>query len=79
MAFAAARNAAALRRQCGAFNLLHPVGARVRAWPGLFREGRSIEGEVREPGAYVLSGHTAVVFVTGCRGCVAISHVEGRD
>ena len=73
----AERIAASLKRQCEAFDLLHPVGSTVRCWKGERGDGPGYVGQVREPGAYVLSGHTAVVFVTGVSGCIALTHVEG--
>ena len=38
------------------------------AGPGVIQRTRS--------DAYVLSGHTAVVFITGVSGCVALDAVE---
>ena len=39
------------------------------------REGVGKIGTTRSH-AEVLSGHTAVVWITGCVGCVCLSHVE---
>lgn len=71
------RNATSLKRQCEAFNSSHPIGSTVRCWKGLRGDGPGYIGQVREPGAYVLSGHTAVVHLTGVSGCIAVTHVEG--
>jgi hypothetical protein len=58
-----------------AFNEVVPEGTMVRYWRGA-REGEpSGTGRTRCP-AQVLSGHTAVVWIEGFRGCVALSHVE---
>jgi hypothetical protein len=62
-----------LQAEVDRFNAAHPVGSNVRAWTGLMGEGPGQVGHVREP-AYVLGGHTAVVHLTGVRGCVALSH-----
>lgn len=59
-----------------AWNARYPVGTPVRYWTGL-REGPGKTGETRAA-AEVLKGHTAVVWVTGLAGCVALSHVEVR-
>lgn len=64
-----------LQAQVDRFNAEHPPGSRVIAWKGVRGDGPGIEGEVRSP-AYVLSGHTAVVHVTGVSGSVALSHVS---
>lgn len=63
-----------MQRQCEAFNAKHKVGDAVRIWVGK----RGGEGEivhVMEPGAFILGGHTAVVFTTGAGGCISLSHV----
>ena len=62
------------QKRCDEFNAKHPVGTPVRYWTGL-REGEGRVGKTRSS-AEVLSGHTAVVWVEGCRGCVALTHVE---
>ena len=52
---------------------MNPPGTRVRYWTGA-REGEGKESVTRSyPG--VVCG-TAVVWVRGCSGCVALSHVE---
>ena len=71
-----ARQAVSLHRQCVAFNLLHPAGTRVRGWRGLVGRGTPVEGVILEPGAYVLGDHSAVVRISGCSGCIAVTHVE---
>ena len=61
--------------KCVAFNAAHPVGTTVRYWRGV-REGEpSGTGKTRSE-AQVLSGHTAVIWIEGCSGCIALSHVE---
>ena len=57
-----------------AFNERYPVGTPVRYWT-MLREGPGKTGETRST-AQVLSGHTAVVWVTGQPGCIALTHVE---
>ena len=68
------RTKARLARQCEAFNRAHPVGSTVRVWSSRLG-GTPVVVQVREPGAFILSGHTAVVYVSGVRGCIALSHV----
>lgn len=60
--------------QAHAFNAVHKVGTRVRYWRGA-RDGDGLVGKTADK-AYVLSGHTAVVHIEGCSGCIALSHVE---
>lgn len=51
-----------------------PRGTPVRYWPGTKddppRYGKTCTA------AYLLGGHTAVVWITTARGCIALSHVE---
>ncbi len=61
------------QKACAKWNTLFPVGTLVRYWRGL-REGRGLVGKTRSS-ATVVCG-TAVVWIEGCCGCVAISHVE---
>jgi len=56
------------------FNARTPVGTSVRYWTGM-REGEGKVSTTRTP-AHVLGGHTAVVWLEGVSGCVALSHVE---
>lgn len=64
-----------MQAQCDRFNAGFKVGDEIRVWSGL-REGEGRLVQVREPGAYVLSGHTPVVQVAGGGGCIALTHVE---
>ena len=61
-------------RAVARFNLLYPVGVRVRYWTGV-REGYGVESATRSE-AQMLGGHTAVVWVEGHGACIALSHVE---
>lgn len=72
-------NQAEMAKQCERFNDRNPVGSKVRVWTGLLHDGPGKVGEVTAPGAYVLSGHTAVVHVMGVSGCVALSHVAPAE
>ncbi len=56
------------------FNERHPVGTPVRFWPGV-KVGEGILSKVRAQ-AEILSGHTPVVWVEGCAGCIALTHIE---
>lgn len=58
------------------FNLKNPIGTRVRYWSGVRGPAHTAtETTVREP-AIVLGGHTPVVWVTGRRDPIALTHVE---
>lgn len=52
---------------------LSPLGAPVRYWTG-FREGEGQAGTVRAA-AQVFGGHTAVIWVEGEAGAIALTHV----
>jgi hypothetical protein len=64
------------------WNRRFEVGQRVRYWTGC-REGRGKESVTRSEASVLgaepsrnYPGHTAVVWVEGESGCVALSHVE---
>lgn len=57
------------------FNLKHPIGTLVRYWRGIREGDPSGEGPTIHP-ADLLGGHTGVIWIEGCRGCIALSHVE---
>lgn len=67
---------AKVQKEVDAFNAAHPVGTRVRFWTGL-REGEGKVSTTRSD-AQALSGHTAVVWLTGVSGCVSLSHVQAE-
>lgn len=56
------------------WNATYPVGQAVRYSAG-FREGATSRGRTRSR-ATLLGGHTAVVWVEGYSGCIALSHVQ---
>lgn len=56
------------------WNKTFPVGTRVRYWTGV-REGVGKVSTTKTE-ADLLGGHTAVVWIEGESGCVALSHVE---
>lgn len=60
---------------CNDWNRVHPVGTLVKFWRGAKEGEPSGQGTTYAP-AEVLSGHTAVVWIESCRGCVALTHVE---
>lgn len=66
------RNKAALERQCEAWNSANVVGCEV--------EVTLDSGEVRRTQtrseAQVLSGHTAVIWLIGIRGCYLLERVR---
>lgn len=64
-----------LERAVEQWNAKHPVGTVCRYWR-MVREGEpSGSGPVKHP-ATVLGGHTAVAWIEGCVGCIALTHVE---
>lgn len=56
------------------WNADHPIGTKVRYWP-LTREGDGVPSKTLTR-AEMFCGHTAVVWVEGMRGCIALDHVE---
>jgi hypothetical protein len=64
---------AAMAKAVAAFNQRHAVGDVILCWPGL-REGKPVPRTILSP-ANILSGHTAVVYVAGGGGCIALTHV----
>lgn len=71
-----AEHQAAMQAACDAFNAAHPVGSTIMCWPGII-EGEPVERTIKAPGATILSGHTAVAYVSGGGGCIALSHISG--
>jgi len=53
------------------FNLKHPIGSSVTVIKDL---GEKVETKIRYP-AQILSGHTAVVWLEGIRGCYLLNRV----
>ncbi len=68
---------AQMQRACDAFNARHKPGDAIEVYPAQIG-GRVDTVQVREPGAYVMGGHTAVVQVTGGHGSIALSHVRNQ-
>lgn len=64
-------------RAVARFNARHKVGDTITVAPGA-HDGRRVDVQVAEPGAYIMGGHTAVVQVTGGHGCIALNHVVPR-
>jgi hypothetical protein len=64
------KSQAALEAQCQRFNESHPIGAEVWYHPVIGRPECAKWKTASK--AYVMSGHTAVVFLEGFRGCVAL-------
>jgi hypothetical protein len=57
------------------WNEIFPVGQQILYWKGVAGDGPGTEGVTRNA-AEVLGGHTAVVWVEGVPGCIALSHIE---
>lgn len=62
-------------QEVAAFNALYPIGTMMYYWRGAKEALPSDSGPLTSP-ASVLSGHTAVAWIEGCSGCIALSHVE---
>jgi hypothetical protein len=60
----------ALNLRCDVFNREHPIGSEVRFHPVI--GGPAFRVRKVRTAAFVLSGHTAVVFLEGEPGCVAV-------
>lgn len=64
-----------------AWNLAHPIGTPVIAYPGLRPEDDTKAERIvttTRSKATVLGGHTAVVWVHGHSACIALSHIDVR-
>lgn len=68
------KSAAQLAAQVASFNENAPVGTEVFYHPVI--GGIESRRTKVTHAAYVLSGHTAVCFVEGVRGCVALDALE---
>ena len=66
-----------LQKEVDRFNNQFPVGTKVEYWRGI-REGEGKIGFIKSR-AEILSGHTPVVWIAGCSGCIALSHVRPLD
>jgi hypothetical protein len=64
------QNAKQLQAVCDQWNKAHPVGTEVYFYPII--GGSAMRARKTRSEAYVLSGHTAVVFLDGESGCVAL-------
>jgi hypothetical protein len=67
--------------QADAWNLAHPVGTPVVAYPGCRPEDDPNDERLvtaTRSKAEVLGGHTAVVWVHGHDACINLSHVDVR-
>jgi hypothetical protein len=62
------------QRQCDRWNKQCAVGSLVRFYPVTGRAEYRLRRTRSE--AYMLSGHTAVVFLEGESGCVALDNVK---
>lgn len=69
-------NPLAMKAAVDDFNARYVPGTIVKCWTGVMHDGEPKIGAVREPGAYILSGHTPVVHIEGVSGCVSLSHVR---
>jgi hypothetical protein len=63
---------AQLQAQCDAWNAAHPEGTLV-AFEEVRGEGETHRGKSTSE-AQVLSGHSAVIWLEGKRGCVMLDH-----
>ena len=74
MATRAEKAAAKAQGIADAWNAAHPVGTQVRYWRGL-KEGEPSGTGATRHAAQVMSGHVSV-WIEGCSGSVALTHVE---
>jgi hypothetical protein len=65
---------AQLEKQCHIWNRACPIGTEVQYHPVIGRPEYRLRKT--KTGAYVLSGHTAVIWLEGESGCVALDAVE---
>jgi hypothetical protein len=61
---------------CTLWNAAHPVGTLCRYWTGV-REGEGQLAKTRSA-AGMVGGHSAVIWLEGVSGCIALSHVEAE-
>ncbi|MDO8039451.1 hypothetical protein [Janthinobacterium sp. SUN137] len=67
----ARKSTAQLQAACDKFNAAHQVGAAVR----VELDGGDIRETITTSEAQVLSGHTAVIWLDGIRGCYDLERV----
>lgn len=72
-----ARNPEEEKRLADEWNARHPVGTEVRYW-SFVRSGDGVVSRTRS-NARMMGGHTAVLWVEGHHGCIALSHVEALE
>lgn len=58
-----------LQKQCDDWNAKHPVGTEVE----VLKDNGTIERTKTRSKAYVMSEHTAVIFLDGISGCYLLS------
>jgi hypothetical protein len=68
---------AELEAECLRWNAGHPIGTEVIYHP-VIGEAKGTKTKTRTI-AYVMSGHTAVLFVEGHAGCVALDAIEEAE
>jgi len=68
-----ARSTLSPTRLCAKWNERFPVGTKVRYWTGV-REGSGTVSVTRSEAQLLCN--TAVIWIEGVSGCVALSHVE---
>lgn len=64
-----------LQQQSAEWNAANPVGTLVRYWRGAKEGEPTGQGHTKHE-ATVLGDCAAVVWIEGCSGCIALSHVE---
>lgn len=65
-------NSAKLQQQCDAWNAAHPIGTSV-----VVRKDNGINQQSQTSSeAYVMGGHSAVIFITGISGCYDLNRVS---
>lgn len=64
-----------LQAQCDAFNEAHPIGTRVT----VKLDSDELRETTTRSQAEVLSGHSAVIWLEGVRGCYLLDRVTAVD
>lgn len=67
---------AEMARAVDAFNATHKVGDTITVFTGHFGENPT-EVQIRYP-AEIMGGHTPMVYITGGKGSVALTHVLAK-
>lgn len=68
-------NGSKQERMVDEFNRMNQIGASVKYWRG-DKTGQPSGIGITTSNAHLMGGHTAVVWIKGCAGCISLTHVE---